>query len=780
MPRWQEVLNSFNAGELSPRMLGRTDLAKYSAGAREITNFIVQPQGGAYRRPGSRYVAEVKNAADNTRLVPFVYSITQAYVLEFGDQYMRAFRNEAPVLSGPSPFELATPYTEDEVFDLRFAQSADVLYVVHKDHAPRKITRTSDTAWTIEVIDFVDGPYLPKNTTDTTLSSSAIGPGAATLTASSTTGINGGAGFVAGDVGRHVRLADPIATDPPFWGWAKITAINSTTSVDIDIKGAFTVFGTASTRWHLGAWYTGNYPRVVTLSQGRLVMCGEPNTPQTLHASMSTFKEYFLPTGDFVKYPTEEDVFDDNALDFEIGTGQVNDIRYAEDQTGLVLGTANGQFPVQASSRQEAVTPTNINIPESTRAGAARVDAIKVRDVILYAGRDKRHIFSLAFSFDTDTLAAEDLTRLADHILGDGVVELDYSEENSRLVLAATEGGRLCHMCYVPEEEVFAWSKSEIGGSLGGGIAQVRSIAVIPDSTESHDQIWMIVERTINGSTVKYVEFLDEPFRQVDPDQAIETAFFVDSGLSLDGAAASDPATITAATQGNPVNITTSVAHNYINGDHVRIRGMVGMTELNGNAYAVANATATTFDLTTFAGTNIDGTGFGAYVSGGNSRKMTTAISGLGHLIGETVDILADGSPQPSKVVNGSGAITLDQEAAEVQVGLRYNSNLRSLPIVPVTRSGSMEARLSRIDKVFLQLLDSVGGSVGPDADNLDDLVYRESSDPMTGALQPVTERVEVTFEQSYDIGIEVYVRQSQPLPMSVISMVVRGSSGDL
>jgi len=215
------AFTSFVAGELSPRLSGRTDLQKYFQGCETLENFLIHPHGGATRRPGTRFVAEVKTSSLETRLVPFQFNVTQAYVLEFGNNYFRIYKDGGQVTSGSpaTAVEVTTTYATADLATLKFAQSGDVMYVVHPEKPVRKIARTSHTAWTITDVDFKRGPFLDANTTDTTLTASGR-TGSVTVTASAVTGINGGSGFESTDVGRLIKL---------HHGYAKITAITSTT-----------------------------------------------------------------------------------------------------------------------------------------------------------------------------------------------------------------------------------------------------------------------------------------------------------------------------------------------------------------------------------------------------------------------------------------------------------------------------------------------------------------------------------------------------------------------
>ena len=174
---------SFAAGELAPSLYGREDLAKYAVGLRTLKNFTVHPHGGVSNRAGMRYVAEAKHAGKAVRLVPFEYSDTDAYLLEFGDEYVRFYKNGAQLAKDGSPYELETPYLEDELRALSFAQSADVLFIVHPNHPPMELARYADTNWTLEKCAFKGGPFRTMNSTDTTIALSSM-TGNVTLTAS--------------------------------------------------------------------------------------------------------------------------------------------------------------------------------------------------------------------------------------------------------------------------------------------------------------------------------------------------------------------------------------------------------------------------------------------------------------------------------------------------------------------------------------------------------------------------------------------------------------------
>jgi hypothetical protein len=147
-------------------MAARVDIgdpAYYFNRCLVLENFFVWRQGPADRRPGTRFVAEVKSSAAKTRLIPFEYSTAQAYVIEAGNQYFRFYKDGGRIETAGTPVEVASPTSRADLPRLMWCQSADVLYLFHPAYQPRKLSRTSHTAWTLDVIDFIDGPWLEEN-----------------------------------------------------------------------------------------------------------------------------------------------------------------------------------------------------------------------------------------------------------------------------------------------------------------------------------------------------------------------------------------------------------------------------------------------------------------------------------------------------------------------------------------------------------------------------------------------------------------------------------------
>ena len=299
MARVAVQLTNFTGGELSPRLDGRNDLQKYPTGCKTLENMIIFPHGSAARRSGTQFVAEVKDSSKETRLIPFEFSTTQTYMLEFGNQYIRFYKDNGQILSGGSAYEISSPYLEAELFDIKFAQSADVMYICHPNHPVQKLSRTGHTSRTLADGEFTNGPFIDHNIETTTMTASHTNAGqTGTLTLSSTTGVNSNQGWLSTDVGRLVHMLD---------GHVKITGYTSSTVVDIEVLTDISN-GSATTDFALGSFSdTTGHPSCVTFFEQRLVFAATLSQPQTL---------FFSKSGDYENMDDgyHETVADDDAI----------------------------------------------------------------------------------------------------------------------------------------------------------------------------------------------------------------------------------------------------------------------------------------------------------------------------------------------------------------------------------------------------------------------------------------------------------------------------------
>ena len=736
MARVAAQLSNFTAGELSPRLDGRNDLAKYSAGCATVENMVIYPHGAAARRPGTQYVSSVKTPANKTRLIPFEFSTTQTYILELGNQYIRFYKDNGQILSGGSPYEISSPYLTAEIFDIKFAQSADVMYVTHPNHKTRKLSRTGHTSWTLTEVDFVNGPYLDTNSSTTTITASAhtVGTGR-TFTASANI-------FVSTDVGRLVRFRD---------GYAEITGFTSATVVTVEILKD-TGSASGSTDWSLGAFSsTTGHPSCVSFFEQRLVFAATLNNPQTV---------YFSKSGDYENMDANigGTVADDDAIIYTIASNQVNAIRFMAAGRTLIIGTAGGEFTVSGGGDNDAVTPTNILIKKQSNHGAANTDAIAVANATLFLQRAKRKIRELAYNFDVDGYIAPDLTILAEHITEGGIVEMAYQEEPLAIIWCVRNDGELIALTYQREQEVVAWHRHIFGGAFGSSKAVCESVAVIP-TEDSEYELYMIIKRTINGATTRYVEYLNT----FDFDQTDNTSFnFLDSQLNYSGATS----TLNGDISNSANTVIVASGTDFTSSGKIKIGGEI-ITYTGKSTNNLTGCTRGT-ESTTAA----------AHTSGDTVKQVVNSLAGLNHLEGQTVSILADGATHPDKTVS-SNAVTLDRFANSVKIGLGYTSILKTMRIDAGSQNGTSQAKTKRIYEVTARLYESVGVEVGPDLNNMERVPFRKSSDPMDQGIPPFTGDKEVEFRGNYDTDGFMIVRQTQPLPLTILSLYPRLVTND-
>ena len=516
MARVHPFQSNFTAGELSPKLAGQIDFKKYANGVETLENMTVFPQGGAARRYGTRYIGPVKDHTKTTRLIPFEFNDEQTYILEFGHQYIRFYKDEGIItesnktISGITQanpavvtatshgytngdeviitgvvgmtevngkrfkvankttntfelqtlagvninstshtaygsggvankiYEIATTITESILYEIQHTQSADIMYIVHETLAPKKLTRTGHTSWSITDEVLENGPYLDANTTSTTLNpaSAAIATGVALVASADL--------FAATDVGRLVKL---------HGGHAKITAFTDAQNVTIEILATLSA-STATTDWQLGTFVsTLGFPRTVTFFEQRLVFAGTTSFPQTIFASQSG-----LYTNFDVGTAAAADAFI-----YTIAANKVNVIRWLAPARDLIVGTAGGEFRV-GKPTGEPLKPDNVNITLQTTYGGNTTEAVQIGNVILFVQKQRKKIREFAYRFDDDAYSAPDMTILAEHVTGTGVYDIAWAQEPESIYWAVRDDGILLGMTYKREEDIIAWHRHILGG----------------------------------------------------------------------------------------------------------------------------------------------------------------------------------------------------------------------------------------------------------------------------------------------------------------------------
>ena len=437
------------------------------------------------------------------------------------------------------PLDLGSPYATADLFQIMGPQTADVLYLFHGSYATHKLERRGHARWALVEVAWQDGPWLDTNITATTLTPSATTGLGIDVTASAVAGINGGQGFISTDVGRLIRIDNPSSGID--WGWAIITSITSTTVVKVDIKRAF-LDTTADANWKLGSWSsTTGYPSTGSIYEERLFAANNTDFPEAVWASGTGDYENHSPDS-----PDSSDVWggtveDDDAFLRTVPGEDVESVLWLSpgDDT-LAIGTFGGQWkPV---SNGAVLTPTDAVIRKQTSTKSARVLPVRVDHVVLFVQRALLKVYEFAFSFENDGFRSNNMTRLARHVTRGGIVEIDFQSEPNDLLWTVRSDGIMPTMTYRREEDIVGWARQILGGSFGTGGAVVESVTVIPgtngagqvqDST-GRDEVWVSIKRTIDGTTVRYVEMFERDWEEGD-DQ--EDAYYSDSIITYDSTA---------------------------------------------------------------------------------------------------------------------------------------------------------------------------------------------------------------------------------------------------
>jgi len=732
------IATNFTAGEFSPQLDGRVDVARYFNAVQRIENFIVAPFGGADRRPGSVFVAPAKFSDKKCRLIPFQFSTVQAYIIEMGELYMRFYRDDAAITEASKAItgatqadpvnltivthgysvgdeiivngvvgmtelngkrfrvdtvpgasnitiedldgvtvdgtgftayisggvankivEIVTPYLESELFDIQFAQTADIMFIVHRDQPIQKLTRTSDTVWILTQVDTIGGPFQATNliVTDTVTPSATTGTGI-TVTANTPR-------FNTGQVGGLLRMGGLVSG---VQGFVKITVFGTSTSVTADVIKTLSGTGPFDD-WAFGSFSVdAGFPQTVGFHEQRLFFGGTTFEPQTIFGSQTLIFDNFTPGA-----------LDTDALQYEIATEQVNRIRWISTGRGLGIGTSGGAFVLSTGTEFVPLTPTNTSVRRETTFGAELILPKRIGNFLYYIQRGSRTVREYAFNFDIDAHRSLDMTLLSEQITESGIVVMDFQQSPNSVLWCVRNDGEIATMTRQQDQEVIAWTRQITAVTIGGA-GSYESVAAIPKGEE--DEVWVSVKRIVNSVTRRFVEFYSPADFGVQND-----AFFVDSGLSFSG-------------------------------------------------------------------------------------PSTTILTGLDHLEGESVQILNEGAVEPNKTVI-NGAVTLEEATTRAHVGLGYISVIQSLKLESGSQISTIQGKIARVHEVTFRFFKTLGAQFGRE-DQLDQIVFRKISDLMDTAVPLFTGDKRQTFPKGYTREPRVFLQQEQPLPMSVLAIIPR------
>jgi len=624
MPRVINLQTSFNSGVLDPRLAARTDLKHFYQGAAIALNVQSLPQGGMTRRPGFKYIDTINNKA---RLASFAFNVEQTYLMVFTNQSVAIYKD------GVKQADVTTPWTEAQLFELQWTQSADTMILVHENHAPRKLVRgSSHTSWTLSTIALTNIPQYDYAGDSTTLNG-AISDSDVTITVASTTG------FVsAGNIKINSELISYAGiTATTFTGCTR--AQNNTVASSHDDGDTVT---SAESVWSTSK----GWPKSVTFYQSRMWFGGSRERPQTLWGSK---------TNDFFNFDFGTSL-DDEGISITLDTDQVNAITSVYAGRHLLIFTTGGEFSIQDSP----ITPAKSSVKRQTSFGSKSIPPKSIDGSIIFVERTGKSVREFLFSYAEDAYTAGTVSLLASHLLN-SPVDMDASKgtstDDANYVYFVNGDGTVAVFNTLRAQEVGGWTKWTTSGTVEG-------VAVVVED------VYFLVKRTINGSTVRYLEQIDV------------------------------------------------------------------------NSYTDANKTIT---LST-AG---------------------TSVTGLSHLEGEECRVRADDSVMTNQTPDSSGSITIERDATVVEVGLNYDTEIKTMPINMDFQDGPTLTRKKRIVKVVANLYQSLGVIA-----NGEYLVDRSFGSTFGSSLTPFT-----GIKEMYLLGwtelAQVSITQTDPTPMTILGLGV-------
>jgi hypothetical protein len=737
MPRYRYIQNSFLNGEVSQEATGRTDLDLYGRAVQNLINMSVKSTGGAARRPGTRFqYKEMPKFSLNgagtalgtlpfgtrTRIIPFIFSRTDAFAIflekdrisikgvsSVNDGHIISYVNHSALLAVTNTF---TGYaTDDEVDEVQFAQTGDIIILVHPKYMPIIIARVSTSLTTDFFVRyaFYDTrpitaraelgelyPYFTVNTN--TLNTMTIAAGGGTLT-SSVIGT-----FDDDHVGTFFKVTAGGVTYYFF-----VQAFTSTTVV----TGTSLAVGGAgpTTDWEEGAWsdFRG-WPRTVTFFEQRAFYAGTNKKPDTTWGSQ--IGDIFQMDGRGVApFPAPNA---SSPFAFTVAADEVNQIQWLSPSKTLVIGTAGQEFIAQGT--QGALSAVDISVTTDSNYGSSFVRPVRNENSINFVSRDGRTIREYVFNRDQDSFIADDLTRFAGHLMFKNSNSLGVSIPKFKALVRQDSGtinlwgidniGRIYNLSRDRATGVLAWARNRIGGSLiGGGVPFTNSICVLPSNRDgSSDELWLSITRTINAVTVTYMESIAQEYKQ-------ESLTF---------------------------SIPLGDACVYV--DSARV-----------------------------------------------SRFLipTNTITGLSHLEGATVQVLADNFYLGEFVVSGA-QIVLPVEYSLFVVGFKYTSQLSTLTMEAGSGIGTAISAMNRVDKATIRFYNSLGAVISTVGDSpafVDDysteISFRDPPVPMDTPLDLFTGNKIVELTSNYERGNVVSITSNFPFPMHITAIILRGVVND-
>lgn len=560
------------AGELSPLLRARVnDLAKAASADARLENITPLPEGARTRTPGTLFIAPWKDETRPARLIDFEASAGDSYMLAFNAGVMRVFRNKAAILAGGGgTYELAHPFADSRLDFLFKAQVRGTMFIAGGDR-PRVLERIADNNWTIAEYVPTQAPVRLQNTNKALTIQASGETGSITLTASSSL-------FLAGHVGSIWRIDESNFAAVPAWkaietginvgdrrrnkgriyevvalnaatgdtgpnppvhedgdvfssggnvtwrfisnsgGYVRIDAVASGTSATATVLDRLPsqVVSTPSYRWFEAAW-----------SDVR----GWPNAVSVVDQSLVWVRDnegWITKANDIYSFDLQDE--EDSAIAFSINApdGKLTEIVWVLPVGVIVLGARSNEWVVRGQNTFERLTATNARaVLQGSKGSYSPHQPAMIEGGAVYIGRGGRQLHFARFDAVTEQIEFQNFTTFSRHMLKGLARQLAWCADPHPVLWVRMADGTLRGVTLLPEQDVVAWHRRPF---LNGKVLQ---IAAVQSADGTYTELWLGIERTINGTTRRYWEVMQQYFEAIDPDAPTAAgAWFVDCALA--------------------------------------------------------------------------------------------------------------------------------------------------------------------------------------------------------------------------------------------------------
>lgn len=799
MARLGKVTSKFYGGEFSYWLRGQYDLTAYQYALDTLYNMNVQIYGPMSRRMGTNRVAELpEGTTSNCRLIPFTVDEDTIYVLVFTNKKMRVLTPEGRFVlkSDGSIYELEVPYTSDQLFQLHYAQSSDILFVAHPSWTPRQIAHYGTTDWRITNIDFIDGPYFAENTDESRTLTVSGKTGNITITSSVDL-------FSSQDNGRLVRIKHGNT-----WGYARITGYTNAKTVNATVKRAFEDV-TASANWRLGSFSTASgFPSAITFHQERLWFGGTKSQPQTVWSSASSDFTNFAPTDEV------GDVLDDSSIVLTMLSDETNTIQWMKSDTVLNVGTLGAEFKIFSYAAESVLTPSTAQAQRVTSLGSENVDPVSIPTGTVFvqrSGRKLRHAVFTNSVGEDDTPA--DLNIWASHIADAGIAHIAYQSIPNSTIWGITNDNLLVSLTYEPTQNVMGWARHKIAGGVR---PTLHHLCTVPYKSSLQSRLFLVVDRDNieTGKRSRCIEFMTNEITNKTPQQDMVytdysvqfTNYFNLTALQYDSDTGEIRINVNTTGTEKKFNNTgiywenknlqnNSVvkldSYTVLEPDMLFTTDYLSKTKLSelleNRAFKLVADTSVsgyTHQLKDRYGNDLgdefkDCFNDVSYVNG-KLRMCYTEVTGLTHLKDNPIQVLADGAVLENVQAN-NGAIELNNYYANINVGFGYTSYVKTLPVALRTASEEVSTMWTqKIIRAYINIYKSLGFKYGVEATNLSVEPFRSTRERTDQATPLVTGTKEITIGDITENKGQVMIVQDQPLPLNILSIGLKIDATDV